>query len=110
MQATPDRVINLSTLVSDLHRDGLLTEDDHQLALTIRRGADEAALHPLTLIARQRYKDARADGKVLTEHALIEWLGERESMDVINIDPLEINVSAVTEVMSYAFSERHKIL
>ena len=110
MQATPDRVINLSTLVSDLHRDGLLTEDDHQLALTIRRGTDEAALHPLTLIARQRYKDARADGKVLTEHALIEWLGERESMDVINIDPLEINVSAVTEVMSYAFSERHKIL
>ena len=110
MQATPDRVINLSTLVSDLHRDGLLTEDDHQLALTIRRGADEAALHPLTLIARQRYKDARADGKVLSEHALIEWLGERESMDVINIDPLEINVSAVTEVMSYAFSERHKIL
>lgn len=110
MQATPDRVLNLSTLVSDLHRDGLLTEDDHQLALTIRRGADEAALHPLTLIARQRYKDARADGKVLTEHALIEWLGERESMDVINIDPLEINVSAVTEVMSYAFSERHKIL
>ena len=110
MQATPDRVINLSTLVSDLHRDGLLTEDDHQLALTIRRGTDEAALHPLTLIARQRYKDARADGKVLTEHALIEWLGERESMDVINIAPLEINVSAVTEVMSYAFSERHKIL
>ena len=54
MQATPDRVINLSTLVSDLHRDGLLTEDDHQLALTIRRGTDEAALHPLTLIARQR--------------------------------------------------------
>ncbi len=110
MQATPDRVLNLSTLVSDLHRDGLLTEDDHQLALTIRRGADEAALHPLTLIARQRYKDARVDGKVLSEHALIEWLGERESMDVINIDPLEINVSAVTEVMSYAFSERHKIL
>ena len=110
MQATPDRVINLSTLVSDLHRDGLLTDDDHQLALTIRRGADEAALHPLTLIARQRYKDARSDGKVLSEYALIEWLGERESMDVINIDPLEINVSAVTEVMSYAFSERHKIL
>lgn len=110
MQATPDRVINLSTLVSDLHRDGLLTDEDHQLALTARRGTDEAALHPLTLIARQRYKDARSDGKVLSEHALTEWLAERESMDVINIDPLEINVSAVTEVMSYAFSERHKIL
>lgn len=110
MQATPDRVINLSTLVSDLHRDGLLTDEDHQLALTIRRGTDEAALHPLTLIARQRYKDARSDGKVLSEYALTEWLAERESMDVINIDPLEINVSAVTEVMSYAFSERHKIL
>ncbi len=70
MQATPDRVINLSTLVSDLHRDGLLTDEDHQLALTIRRGTDEAALHPLTLIARQRYKDARSDGMVLSELAL----------------------------------------
>ncbi|TNC85680.1 MAG: type II secretion system protein E [Thalassolituus sp.] len=110
MQATPDRTLNLSTLVGDLHRDGLLSDDDHQLAMTIRRGADEANLHPLTLIARQRFNDARKDNRILSEHVLIEWLAERESMDVVNIDPLEINVAAVTDVMSYAFSERHKIL
>lgn len=110
MQATPERTLNLSVLVGDLHRAGLLSDEDHQLAMTMRRGADEASLHPFTLIARQQYKDARVGKQVLNEHTLVEWLAEQESMETVNIDPLEINVTAVTAVMSYAFSERHNIL
>lgn len=110
MQAKADRTINLSTLVEDLRRDGLLNEEDHSLAQSIRRGHDDTKLHPLTLIARQGYKDARTQGKVLSEQALVEWLSEREKMECYAIDPLEINVTAITDVMSYAFSERHQIL
>ncbi|WP_370315089.1 GspE/PulE family protein [Thalassolituus sp.] len=111
MQATAERTLTLTTLVEELRRDGLLNDDDHHLAQTIRRKADETGLHALTVLARQGYRDSRATGsKVLTEHALVDWLAEREGMQSYAIDPLEINVSAVTDVMSYAFSERHQIL
>jgi general secretion pathway protein E len=110
MQASADRTLTLSTLVEDLRRDGLLNDEDHSLAQSIRRGPDDTKLHPITMIARQGYKDARTQGKVLSEHVLVEWLAGRENMESYAIDPLEINVTAVTDVMSYAFSERHQIL
>ena len=108
MQASADRTLTLSTLVEDLRRDGLLNDEDHSLAQSIRRGPDDTKLHPITMIARQGYKDARTQGKVLSEQVLVEWLAGRENMECYAIDPLEINVTAVTDVMSYAFSERHQ--
>ncbi|MDF1763205.1 MAG: GspE/PulE family protein [Oleibacter sp.] len=110
MLATPDRLLTLSTLLEDLRRDGLLTDEEYQQGLSIRRGADEAKMHPMTLIARHGFKNAKSNSGILNEHSLIAWLASRESMTAYIIDPLEINVSVITEVMSYAFSERHDIL
>ncbi|MEK9766252.1 MAG: type II/IV secretion system protein, partial [Thalassolituus sp.] len=84
MQATKERLITLTTLVADLHRDGLLNDEDHQLALSIRRAPDDTGLHPITLIARQGYRDARTDAKVLTEPGLGEWLAEREGLKTVH--------------------------
>ena len=41
---------------------------------------------------------------------LLAWLGEKSGQQVYQIDPLKINVTAVAEVMSRAFAERHRIL
>ncbi|MBU2038326.1 MAG: GspE/PulE family protein, partial [Gammaproteobacteria bacterium] len=64
----------------------------------------------LTLLGKQNFADARHKGRVLNEHLLIDWLAERHKMEAVQIDPLEVDVSAVTDVMSYAFAERHRIL
>jgi len=110
MQAKGDRQLTLQSLIDDLHRQQLLNDEDYQLALSIRRKADEANLHPLTLIARQNYADARHQGKILNEHVLTEWLAQEHNMECVTIDPLEVDVTKVTDVMSYAFAERHRIL
>jgi len=114
MQAKADHPIALLTLLEDMRRDGLLNDEDHQMSLSIRRQHDETHLHPITLVARQGYADARVQGsskaRVLNEYAIVEWLAERFNMESYQIDPLEINVSSVTDVMSYACSERHQIL
>ena len=39
-----------------------------------------------------------------------EWAAANAQLDYSRIDPLEVDVAAVTSAMSYAFSERHKIL
>jgi general secretion pathway protein E len=41
---------------------------------------------------------------------LLLWLSERVGQAVFRIDPLKINVTAVADVMSRAFAERHRIL
>ena len=110
MHAGSDRYITLSTMLEDLRRDGLLSEAEYQQGLNIRREADEGHLHAVTLIARQNFHDARTPDKPLSEDLLMAWLAQQNNMPSVIIDPLDIDVSAITDVMSYAFAERHKIL
>ena len=110
MPATPDQYLSLPVLIEDLRRDGLLNEEDHIAALSLRRAKEDEALHALSLIARQGYRDNRHHSRLLTEAVMTDWLAQRHNMDSLVIDPLKIDVTAVTGVMSYSFSERHGIL
>ncbi len=114
MQSSSDRYTTLSTLLEDLRREGVLSDEDYQQGLSIRRDSGEADLHPISLLARQNFSDARAmDGNTqqkLNEDTLTAWLAQQYDMPSVVIDPLEVNVSAVTDPMSYAFAERHRIL
>lgn len=109
IQAQAERHLALTTLLEDLRRDGVLADADYQQGLSIRRNKGEENLHPLTVLARQNFTDARS-GKTLSEETLVAWLAQRNKLEHVTIDPLEIDVSAVTAQMSYAFSERHNIL
>ena len=41
---------------------------------------------------------------------MTDWLSDKSGQPYVRVDPLKINVNAVTEVMSYAFAQRHNIL
>ena len=66
--------------------------------------------HPLALLAQEGWKDQRPPHRPLTLDALAEWLAKRVGMDYLHIDPLKINFSVVTEVMSSAYASRFRIL
>jgi general secretion pathway protein E len=66
--------------------------------------------HPLTQVAGENWKDLRAPHRPLTLDALAEWLAQRFGMEYLHIDPLKINFSVVTEVMSSAYAARFRIL
>ena len=68
------------------------------------------SLHPLAIIADQKWRQAGANGKPLTLDALAEWLAKRAGMEYLHIDPLKIDFTAVTEVMSSAYATRFRIL
>jgi general secretion pathway protein E len=65
------------------------------------------ALHPLAIIAEQKWKKA---GAPLTLDALSEWLAKRVGLEYLHIDPLKIDFAAVTEVMSSAYATRFRVL
>ncbi len=66
--------------------------------------------HPLVIIAEQRWKPLSGGPKLLTIEALTEWLAKRVGMEYRHIDPLKVDFSAVTEVMSSAYATRFRVL
>ena len=66
--------------------------------------------HPLELIADERLQSAQPPGKLLTLDALVEWLAGRLGVPYLHIDPLRIDLGAVTATMTNAYAERYRIL
>ncbi len=98
--------LELGTLARDLNADGRLSGAD--TARVVKTPA--VRVHPLVFLAEQKLGDAAASGKQLEMDDLLAWLGSKVNQAVYEIDPLKINVTAVAEVMSRAFAERHRIL
>jgi general secretion pathway protein E len=63
-------------------------------------------IHPLVVIADQKWRAPQTPGRVLGLEALTEWLAARLGMDYLHIDPLRIDFTGVAEVMSSAYAGR----
>jgi general secretion pathway protein E len=100
-----ERNLDLRSLLVDLKAAGLLSAADHSRLLE----ANPGSVHPLAFLGEQKLVNA-ATGKHLDMEAMLAWLGKESGQQPYAIDPLKINVSAISEVMSLAFAQRHKIL
>src|SRR5688572_18941224 len=69
------------------------------------------AMHPLVIVAEQKWRKGNAAGtSLLTLDWLAEWLAKRVGLEYLHIDPLKIDFAAVTEMMSSAYATRFRIL
>jgi general secretion pathway protein E len=59
------------------------------------------------VVAEQKWKKGTA---LLTLDVLSEWLAKHLGMDYLHIDPLKIDFTGVTEIMSSAYATRFRIL
>jgi general secretion pathway protein E len=98
--------LSLSTVVQELHADGLLSGEDNARL----KPSSRLKVHPLVFLAELHLSNAAVPGAFLTMNTLLEWLGKRVNQEVYRIDPLKINVTAIADVMSRGFAERHRIL
>ncbi len=67
-------------------------------------------LHPLVVVADQKWRQASPPHKQLSLEPLTEWLAKRVGLEYLHIDPLKIDFAGVTEVMSSAYATRFRIL
>ncbi|MEH6557721.1 MAG: GspE/PulE family protein [Oceanicoccus sp.] len=104
-----ERALDLRTLMDDLLQDQVIGSNDHMRVLNSSRSKDEALLHPLIYIAAQNLLDARKDVR-LDMAQLLHWLSKKTEQPLFHLDPLKVDVQAVTEVMSFEFAQRHHIL
>ncbi|MFK7829787.1 MAG: GspE/PulE family protein [Congregibacter sp.] len=101
-----ERKLTLKELLEALMTDGRISAADLRRLQHLSPGA----VHVLVFLAEQKLQDLGNPGQTLDMAELLLWLGAHCSQPVVEIDPLKINVAAVSEVMSRAFAERHRIL
>jgi len=101
--------LDLAGVLKDLVSDGLINQSDAADIATTRRSRDEALLHPLEIIAAKQLVQ-ESDLKPLSVDLLTQWLAEKAQLQLAHIDPLKINVPAVTSIMSFAYAKRYGIL
>jgi len=107
---TADRTLDLSDLLRELVAQGRVDQDSAEQCLAIRRSAVNNQQHPLEFLAAQQVDDLSRPGYKLDLESLTLWLAQFAGQPYLRIDPLKIDVAAVTPLMSYAFAQRHKIL
>jgi len=105
---TTDRKLSLKEIVDDLLHDGLIDKKQAEQFLIPARGSS-LEIHPLVIIAQQDWQDKKT-GKALKLEALTQWLADKVELPYLRIDPLKVDVTSVTSVMSSAYANRFKIL
>ncbi|QGX41180.1 GspE/PulE family protein [Permianibacter aggregans] len=107
-QSISTRPMMAIELLEMLHRKGMINEQQVQTAkLRIRSGSAEPAI---AQVAKLNLKSLPPPHHVLSPEYLTEWVAGEFNVTYFRLDPLKINVDAVTAVMSLAFAQRHKIL
>jgi general secretion pathway protein E len=103
--------LELDEVLATLVVDGLLSTDDaKRVRGSDRSGKSMPELHPLVLVGTAKVPDQRNPGKPLSIESLTVWLAEKTGLPYLKIDPMKIDAAAVTQAVSHAYAQRHRIL
>ena len=113
--AAPDlglhRRLEFDETLAALIADGLLTDADAKLVrMDVRTARGRLELHPLVLVANLKLNDLRHPDKPLSLEVLTQWLAQRAQLPYVKVDPMKIDVAAVTQVVSHGYANRYRIL
>ncbi len=83
------------TLAEKLHKD---------------RKLDSSNLHPIIIVAEQKWADLQAPSQTLTAECLSRFVAEKAEVPYLQIDPLKLDFSAAAQIVSQAYAERLRIM
>jgi general secretion pathway protein E len=104
------RRLDIDSVLAALKRDGMIADADLTRVRTEARSARAGIeMHPLALVANRKIVNL-CDGKPLSLEVLTQWLADKAGLEYLKIDPMKIDVAAVTQVISHAYAQRYRIL
>jgi len=105
------RRLDLDETLAALLADGVLGEAEvKRVRADVRTARGRSELHPLVLVANLKLADGRHPDKPLSLEVLTQWLAARAGLPYLKVDPMKIDVAAVTQVVSHAYANRYRIL
>lgn len=106
----PDITLNVRGVINDLVADGRLSTEDAENISMKSRAKHQLTWHPIELIAEENAVDLKNPAKNLDLDVLTHWLCERSKQTYKRIDPMKIDATVVTRMMSAEFAKRHGLL
>ena len=103
----PDKRLRLEDILKLMLADGLIPAAE---AEKLRASRTHRFEHPLEMIADQKFRSPHGTRPLMTLEWLVEWLAGKLGVPYHHIDPLKIDLVAVTNTMSVAYAERYRIL
>lgn len=108
-KAVPDHRLTVKEVLGMLVADGLVEKADAE-ALIAEVRLKRMTSHPLAIIGDQKWKSLQAPFRPLTLEELGEWFAARMGLEYFHIDPLKVDFTSVTDVVSSAYATRFGIL
>ena len=105
-----EQILDLGLVVSDLLRTKHIDQKVADDILGRSRTPEQVRMHPLEYLAALDLDQLGTPGKKLDLEYLCRWLATLAGQPYFHIDPLKIDPTAITPVMSHAFAMRHHIL
>src|SRR5512146_2454971 len=105
-----DRKLQLKEVLDWLVEDGIAAPEPAAKLLGDSRIARGGSRHPVIVISEARWRSLKAPNPILTADLLTEWLAGKLKIPFYHIDPLKIDLKAVTAVMSSEYAQRRGIL
>ena len=104
-----ERRVTLPEVLTALVEDGYVSQDEADRALKDWRTTPSDA-HPLVIAVNAKLKSLKPPQRNLDIERLTEWMAGRVELAYYHIDPLKIDMRAVTDVMSSDYASRRNIL
>ncbi|NNE38025.1 MAG: type II/IV secretion system protein [Gammaproteobacteria bacterium] len=108
-QNTSDAKLSLDYVLMELEKDGVISPQQAAQIKAIKDSEDKD-VHPLITVADLGLQSNTKPSYPLTLEQLTRWLAKKSSQEYLRIDPLKIDVSKVTGVVSQAYANKIKIL
>ena len=104
----PEQMLDLARVVADLVRTRQIKQSMADDILSRLRTPEQINAHPLEYLASLELNGL--SGQALDIDHLCRWLADQAGQEYFAIDPLQIDVAAITPLMSHAFAVRHQML
>ncbi len=103
--------LELEEVLAALVVDGYVQADAaRQVRMGARAGRKALELHPLVVVADAKLDNQHDPGRPLSLEVLTEWLAGKAGLPYLKIDPMKVDAAAVTQVVSHAYAQSHRIL
>ena len=104
-----DHRLTLPEILAEFVHEGHISQETSENLINESRLRRQSA-HPLIVIAEQNFKSLIPPHPELTIEVLTKWLAAKAGLEYHHIDPLKVDFTSVTEIMSNAYAIRFGIL
>src|SRR5215472_5658672 len=107
---TAERKLSLQEVLGWLQADGMIDADKAELLHGLAERGAYKNQHPLSILGKRGWTDARLPHAPLTVESLSVWLAARAGLAHYKIDPLKLDVRRITSVVSLPYASRYNVL